>query len=347
MNILDFARQIGIDPKRLASTHGGEYKSKCPRCQGGQDRFCIWPERGETGGYWCRVCESEGDGIQFCRDFLGMGFKQACEAFRVTRANNSPAARSRKRSPFVELPPIVPMSELWQLRAGHFIDYSNEKLMQTPAVIDLLLKRGINMETIKHFAIGWSASHFFRSREDWGLATELKEDGTPKRLWLPKGIVIPTFEGNRPIKIKVRRDEWTDGDKLPKYVEIPGSKRCPSVYGDRSKPVIVVESELDAILIQQHVSDLVCCVALGGVSKKPDRDTHSWLQRARLILLSFDFDEPGKLGMLRWFKAYPNARVWPSPDNKSPGDAHQNTGLDIREWVISGLKCTGTMEGSI
>lgn len=37
-------------------------------------------------------------------------------------------------------------------------------------------------------------------------------------------------------------------------------------------------SELDALLIQQEASHLVCCIALGGVSKKPDVEMHGWLQ---------------------------------------------------------------------
>lgn len=56
----------------------------------------------------------------------------------------------------------------------------------------------------------------------------------------------------------------------PKNLEISGSTQSSSRYGEPSKPVIIVESELDAILIQQETSDLVCSIALGGVSKKPD-----------------------------------------------------------------------------
>ena len=49
-----------------------------------------------------------------------------------------------------------------------------------------------------------------------------------------------------------------------------------------SKPVMIVESELDAMLIQQEASDLVCSVALGGVSKKPDAEVHEWLKQSFL-----------------------------------------------------------------
>ena len=55
-----------------------------------------------------------------------------------------------------------------------------------------------------------------------------------------------------------------------------------------------LDAYLDAILIQQEASDLVCSVALGGISKKPDVELHEQLKRTPLILLSLDFDGPGK-----------------------------------------------------
>jgi len=41
MNILDLAEELNLSPKKAASTNGGEYKSTCPKCQDGKDRFCI------------------------------------------------------------------------------------------------------------------------------------------------------------------------------------------------------------------------------------------------------------------------------------------------------------------
>jgi len=48
MTILDLLEQDGIEPKKVASTHGGEYSSSCPLC-GGEDRFRYWPEQGDGG----------------------------------------------------------------------------------------------------------------------------------------------------------------------------------------------------------------------------------------------------------------------------------------------------------
>lgn len=93
----------------------------------------------------------------------------------------------------------------------------------------------------------------------------------------------------------IRRTDWHANDHLPKYVEASGGLQRPSLYGDKNKPIIVIESELDAILIQQFASDLCCCIALGGVGKKPDQQTHELLRSSPLVLLALDYDEAGKI----------------------------------------------------
>ena len=128
---------------------------------------------------------------------------------------------------------------------------------------------------------------------------------------------------------------------MPKYVEISGSTQFPSVYGNPSKPIIIVESELDAILVQQEASDLVCSIALGGVSKKPDVELHELSKRAPLILLSLDFDAPGKKRYSFWMRQYPHLRPWPAPYFKSPGDALEKSHINMRDWIKCGLSNLG------
>jgi len=335
MNILNLAEELNLLPKRSGLTNGGEYKSKCPKCQESTNRFCIWPNQGPSGRYWCRVCETKGDGIQFCRDFLGLTFHQACQKVNITPQSKTLPPRAKKLIFEPRQASIVHPS--WQQVAKRFIDYSHENLLKEPSVIDQLEQRRLTIETMKRFRLGWNPTNLFDQRERWGLALEIKENGFPKRQWLPKGIVIPSFEGSHPTKIKIRRSDWVSEDVFPKYVEVSGSTQSLSVYGDASKPVIIVESELDAILIQQEAADLVCSVALGGVSKKPDTQLHEWLKQASLILLSLDFDDPGKKRYSFWMKQYSNLRPWPAPYFKSPGDAIKKARVSLAQWIKSGL----------
>lgn len=339
MNILDLAQEIGLLPKRSAFTNGGEYKSKCPKCQEGTDRFCIWPNQGNLGRYWCRVCEIKGDAIQFCRDFLGLTFHQACQKIHVIPNLNMPTQSFKKAIFAPHRVPIV--DSLWQQIAKRFVDYSHENLIKAPQLIKQLECRGLTIETMKEYRLGWNPKNFFDQRERWGLTEEIKENGFPKRQWLPRGIVIPSFEASNPVKLKIRRSDWINEDTLPKYVEISGSKQSLSIYGQRSKPLIIVESELDAILIQQEASELVCSIALGGVSKKPDVELDALLKRAPLILLSLDFDEPGKKHCSFWMKQYPNLHLWPIPYFKSPGDAFEKAQINLKNWIQDGLSNVG------
>ena len=338
MNVLELAEEIGLLPKKAASTNGGEFKSACPNCKDGKDRFCIWPNQGAYGRYWCRVCNCRGDGIQFCRDFLGMSFHQACQKMNAIekKFKNNTIYRPFKNENFISKT-TKQVNVRWQQAAHVFIDDCHQNLMSSIEALDLLIKRGLSIETICKFSLGWNDYDSFEKRDKWGLANICNENGNIKKQWLPKGIVIPTFQDEKLIKIKIRRSEWHLEDKFPKYIEVSGSMPSFSVYGNISMPIIIVESELDAFLIQQYASDLVCSIALGGVSKKPDYNLHMKLKQSPLILLSLDYDDPGKKRYAFWMRNYTNLKPWPSPNAKSLGDAVQLFKINITEWIKCGL----------
>jgi len=100
--------------------------------------------------------------------------------------------------------------------------------------------------------------------------------------------------------------------------------------------LIVVESELDAILLHQEVS-AVGVVALGSVSYRPDYETDYFLKKADLILGALDSDLAGARESLSWWKMeYSNFKRWPAVCGKDPGEMfHQ--GIDLNLWVQAGL----------
>jgi len=263
-----------------------------------------------------------------------MTFQEACQKLNFTPSlSNAPLI---KRKAFVPNIPF-PVTSLWQQAAKRFIASSHKILMAQSKIIEYLSQRGFTLDTIQHFSLGWNSQDLFEERGNWGIPPEINENGYPRRQWLPQGIVIPTYVNHEPMKIKIRRSAWTKEDSLPKYVEISGSSQSLSIYGDKSKPIIIVESELDAMLIQQEAGHLICSLALGGVSKKPDAQTHRWLSLAPLILLSLDFDEAGKKKYAFWMTLYPNLRPWPTPCAKSLGDAITIFSIDVLKWINSGL----------
>lgn len=331
MNLVEIAQSIGIYPKRVASTRGGEYHSPCPNC-GGKDRFIIQPNHQQkncTGAFHCRQCKIHGDAIQFCREFLNLDFEAACDKLQVeidiaTRLNlNFPR--------FPSLPP----STQWRERGIRFVQYCHQHLLKNSRGMDFLKKRGLSLETANRYLLGWNPYMLLDAKQMWDLPITYK-DGKKCSQWLPQGFVVPTFQHGKLVKIKVRRSNYREDDKLPKYVEISGSMKAPSFFGDMSKPIVLVEAEIDAILIQQEAGELCYSLALGGASKKPDEQTHEFLMKAKLILFALDYDEAGKKAYRFWRETYPALRPFPAPREKSPGDAYL-AGLNLHQWIEAGL----------
>lgn len=324
--VLDLAYEVGLSPKKTSNTHGGEYHCGCPKCEG-TDRFMLWSG---TGRYWCRQCDAKGDAIQFCRDFMGLNFKEAC-----AKVGQSPqvfvSSRVWPKNNFEPKPSIFP-AETWQKRASKFIEKCQHNALREPFAMKLLKDRGFSHETLNRFQLGWNELDLFEDLNQWGLT-----DSEKRKVWLPRGIVIPSYLEGQPMKLKIRRADWFEGDVRPKYVEIQGSRKAPSFYGDNAKYLILLESELDAILLQQFAGDICTSMAIGGVKRRPDLYAHKRLLEYQRVLFSLDFDEAGKKGFKFWKELYPHLKPWPSPRGKSPGDAFK-LGADLHSWVAAGLR---------
>jgi len=348
MNVLDLLQQKGISPRRVSSAKGGEYHSSCPGCGDGgkgseSNRFHVWPAQNEgQGSWWCRGCGKGGDGIQFLRDFDGLGFEEACrrlevdvpkkEQFRTPRVKTGLGKGAGAWQPEAAADP----PELWQEKAGKLVAWAHATLLENESARRWLLKRGIDKKSIIRFQLGWNGGDdqgrdLWRPRESWGLPPELKPDGKSKRLWIPKGLVIPLLRpAGRVIRIRIRRPEGE-----PRYYVLPGSNTDCLVAPGARRLAIVVESELDAVLIERFAGDLATVIGLGNSSRKPDVDADRALRNAVVILLAADFDAGGINALPWWMEHYPRAVHWPVPQAKDPGDAFKS-GIDIRTWILAG-----------
>jgi len=232
--------------------------------------------------------------------------------------------------------PFEKPSQAWQDKALEHLSKWKQNMKGSRHAQNLLKKRGITVETAELFGIGYNDRNIWETRESWGLNKEKKQDGKESKIWLPRGLVIPRFEKglDSVIGLKIRRDEWTESDKLKKYAEVSGSANCMGIYGNSLlEVVVVVESEFDAILINQEAGDLCFAVSLGGAGgKRLDQFTYLLLCQCSLILLSFDCDRAGDAELVWWQRIFPDAKHWPASIGKSPGDAFV-AGEDLRKWV--------------
>lgn len=338
--LLGLVHEMGLNPKRVASTRGGEYKSPCPDC-GGVDRFYIQPSRQRrrcVGYYCCRDCGIYGDTISFCIDVMGMDVR---EAYRRSEAIEEPMRKPYrcfdKTERRIEEDPPPPIE--WETWMIGFVDRSHEHLLRRPDMLSYVDKRGLPLEAVKRYQIGYTENpkdHFgtFRPfRSELGLP-----DGKQsKTIWLPKGIVIPSMDNGKVYRLKIRRTDWREGDEIKKYANVTGNRKCCSLIGDLShKVIVVVESELCAYILHNQIRDFALVIATGGAGQNPDQATDCLCEKAKHLLIAHDKDEAGRKMWDKWSEMYPNARSYITNKGKDVSEAAEQ-GEDLREWVLSGL----------
>lgn len=336
------------------SGKGPEWAGPCPVCGGnekrGSDRFHIWPEQqsGKTAGtFWCRQCQHGGDLIEFHMWTKGVDFKEAARLAGATLSKTAQNRRGATQQKTRTIPFIATESQnpdlLWSEHCRKFIDWCHSRLLDNnhASERDWLAARGIGRDAIVKFCLGWNPTHAWRERTAWGLAPLVKDDGKPRKLFLPRGLVIPIIAGGTVRFCCVRQP-----DQEPKYYVIPGCNRLP-VVTRTARVMVVVESYLDAMLLDSVAGDLAGFVALGAAQKKPDIDLHGILNQASHISVSLDSDEvktlangmiqaPGQQASRWWLENYEQARRVPVIGGKDPGDAYQH-GVDLRSWVLAGM----------
>lgn len=350
---MDLASQFGLNLRKTSTTHGGEYTGDCPCCGGRSDgkrtdRFHVWPEQRQGNGtYWCRGCGINGDSIQFVMDVQKVGFKEAARIvdFDLTGKQTShtgsrsslgaiPGFTARTNFEHTQTKTIHEPPAVWAEKAGKLVEYAQKHLPGSPGEA-LLTQKGITHDTAVRCYLGWLPETLYRPRQAWDAPEALKEDGTPKKLWLPSGLVIPLIsdDGQRVRRLRIRRQ----ADDDPRYYVVPGSGMAQMILGPKSasRCVCVVESELDAILIHQECHEITRVIAMGNATTKPDHDADVVLNQASRILVSLDNDKPGKSASEWWLKTYSRAHYWPVPAGKDPSDAWQS-GVNLRNWLMDG-----------
>jgi DNA primase len=336
MALLDLLNQDGISVKRISGTNGGEYAGPCPLC-GGTDRFRLWPEQGDGGKWWCRQCGKGGDAIQYLREHRGLGYREACLLLGQEPKSRKSFDWKPNRATWQPREITEPPGS-WQVRAEVFVVQSERTLWSVAGsdALAWLHGRGLVDGMIQAHRLGWNAEPLWLNRQAWGLPQVLKDNGRPKKLWLPAGLVIPKITGEAADVIQRVRIRQPEGE--PRYYLVPGSETGPLVIPGEAGACVVVESELDAVLLSQEAGSLCTVIALGNAQARPDQATTELLQAAGVVLVALDSDQAGaKEAWTWWLQHFPNAERWPVIHGKDPSEARQN-GLDLLSWLTAGLQ---------
>lgn len=368
-NLLNLLQSVGIEPRRSSVAHGGEYCSPCPACGDGgkgkgSDRFHIWPDKANTSGlcsgrFWCRQCGINGDTIEFVMRFDGLNFPQACAALGIRIAGGGAVSSySRPTTPRLpvaqrSVPRIYaePAAE-WSLRAAAFLADCQARLYERPEALAWLAARGIGEAAALAYGLGYNESSKggdrYRPRALWGLQPKQTDKGRDKKLWLPRGWVIPMFaEDGRVLQLRIRRLD-ADVAKFAadiRYQLIDGSSAGTMVLHPEAAAHAVVESGLDAILIAAACNGQVGAVTTWNCSARPDARATEILNNSQCVLNCFDFDAAGEKEQAWWAENMRRYKRWPVPVGKDPGEAFEK-GVNIRQWIIGGLP-VGLQAGKI
>lgn len=336
MNILDLLQADGIQAKHASRD---EWHSPCPEC-GGVDRFSTWPEKVNSNGFFgggrfcCRGCGFNGDGVAYLQKRRGLSFRDAVKQLGLD-AGPMPEHRTTGGRTWQPEPPKAAPGAAWQAKARAFMEYCTGQLKRnTGAMAWLRAERGLNPETIRAAGLGWNPVDVYQSRSAWGLQEEISQKtGKPKKMWLPSGLVIPWRDAGQVVRMRARRSEPGQGAR---YVVVSGSDmQAMTLWADQAA-VAVVESELDALLVQQEAGELIGVVALGSAQAKPDSELHGRLMKAEKVLLCLDNDSAGIKAAWGHWRMYPGFRRWPVIRGKDPCEQWR-AGIPIRAWAKAGL----------
>lgn len=359
-DLLEKLQSLGYAPCKVSTKQGGEYASGCPACGDGgkgrnSDRFHVWPHA-ETSGlgsgrFWCRQCGANGDNIAFMQRFFNMDFQAACMDLGISLPNRSGNTR-RRFTPS----PVMPQnhaawqprtygdpSPVWQEKAGNLLADCRDRLAHMPAAMSWLEERGITAPIASTYRLGFNQSSKdgdrYRPRSLWGLQD--KAGGKNRKLWIPRGWVIPSFGGSGQLQqLRIRRmpaDIAAFADNI-KYLPLDGSSMATMVLHPDADVFVAVECGFDAILIAGALHGKIGTVTTWSASARPDKRAHRILSRASLILNGLDFDHAGEKEQAWWGGVYQQNHRLPKPQDgvNDPGEAYA-AGVDIREWIVDAL----------
>ena len=125
-----------------------------------------------------------------------MTFRQACEAVGRDPGEPRPSAGQEKDDTGIEPLPAW-MLEQWQEAAWAFLGRCRADLGRCSGAVAYLRSRGLKGEAVATLGINARTEHMEAGA--WGLP-----DG--KKVWMPKGIVIPSLTEGMVHRLRIRLD---------------------------------------------------------------------------------------------------------------------------------------------
>ena len=285
--------------------HGtGHLAGKCPFHEDSTPSFIVTPAKNL---FHCLGCGAGGTVIDFVMRHDGLSFRHAVEVLRSGQASALVATTTpTKHSTVPRLPAPVAFDADDQTLHVQVIDYYHERLMQTPAALAYLEKRGIRSEeAIKTFRLGFAdrtlGLRLPQKNRQTGAA--IRERLEKLGVYRESGhehlngcLVVPILGPDGAILGAYGRKIIESQSTGIKHLYLPGPHRGlwnPACLGSRE--VILCEALLDALTFWTHGHRNVT-TAYGVEGFTEEVEDALVLAKTERVLIAFDRDEAGERG---------------------------------------------------
>ncbi|MEA1936195.1 MAG: DUF2169 domain-containing protein [Thermodesulfobacteriota bacterium] len=225
----------------------------------------------------------------------------------------------------------------WHDRGFPMVIKWRKNLEQDHKIQNALYKLGFNRRTIQRAWFGINPEEQAEDAELWGLQPGTDDQGQPKALIIPSGLIMPRFDEATLNRVLIRSGDYTDSGK---DVLIEGSDEIPLFLPSvdpEGAPVIRVSDELEARLVEQEIGDACSVIALQNHEEKPDKDAAKNIEDAPVFLIVLpEKAEESEKDWEPWEKAYPDAQKLFLPKGNTVFEARKH-GTDIRKWIMEAL----------
>jgi DNA primase catalytic core len=300
----DLAALVRAKGIELRPHGGGHLAGKCPFHEDSTPSFIVTPGKNL---FHCLGCGAGGTVIDFVMRHDGLSFRHAVEVLRSGQASVLVATTSpTKHSTVPRLPAPVAYDADDQTLLAQVIDYYHERLMQTPAALAYLEKRGIRSEeAIKHFRLGFAdrtlGLRLPQKNRQTGAA--IRERLEKLGVYRESGhehlngcLVVPILGPEGAILGAYGRKIIENQSTGIRHLYLPGPHRGlwnPACLGSRE--VILCEALIDALTFWTHGFKNVT-TAYGVEGFTEEILDALVLAKTERVLIAFDRDEAGERG---------------------------------------------------
>ena len=173
----------------------------------------------------------------------------------------------------------------WHDRGFAFAVQCRRNMENDPALMARVHSMGFKNRTLNASWFGYNPEPKVENGADWGLPAD--------EFTLPKGLVLPRFEGRKLTRILIARD-WPEveqtadmGDAGGMGLLVPGSTPAPLWLAapDEKAPVVVIGLEMEAWLLEQEAGDVCHVLALPSADIAAPPEAAKALKTAPAVLV--------------------------------------------------------------